>query len=120
MEVVFDMGGQLVEKQLEWIDRLDTKLGTLWALITAALVWSANFVSSCRQLQDLLHPPGTADSGQTLLFLSVFGAAEQALKLALILATAAMIMALALLSLNWAAAPKGGEARESLCHGQSG
>jgi hypothetical protein len=38
-EFVFEIGIKLVERQLDRIDRLDAKVGTLWGLLGATIIW---------------------------------------------------------------------------------
>lgn len=38
-DFLFDIGVELVEKQMERIDRLDSKVGTLWGFLGAVIIW---------------------------------------------------------------------------------
>jgi hypothetical protein len=87
---VFDTGIKLVERQLEWIDRLDTKLGTLWALISGALVWSAGFAGSSAHFGGLVHLESRSSVLANRPFLVLFAIAEMVLLAAFVYAVIAL------------------------------
>ena len=80
---VFEMGVKLVEKQLETIDKLDAKIGVLWGLLSAVIIWTLTGVAASQiQFPDAAFPrnlPLYVFSFGILVFVIGFGFAFAAL-----------------------------------------